>query len=494
MIVLLSALAAALPVRAQNRCRVTPYLPLDQWVAPVLRRLDALGLLPAGADIATRSPDRGRVVRWLARADSLAGRDRPEVAHLVHGYHLLLAREFPATAAAMTTPSSTCAGPGIEVGLSTDLAGASGQLVPGAFDSLRSWQGPIRRMQQTALGFEVDGAILATTWLAAAASVRWKETAVAADEAYAAARVAALDLWVGRRQLGFAPGAGGGLVLQHARFDGGGFQPAHPFLLPGPLQLLGPVHLTTALGRAGANGLVPHPWLWVARVTMAPHRRLTMGGTRATLWGDSAGGPFRPGDFARVLIAKRLTGARYDDHVFSADVRYRPPTGAWPLVLYGEWGSDDSVGGAFYVPGLVLGAELAAVPGFPGLAVTLEHTSLATACCTHPPWYHHFELASGWTDRGTLLGHPLGGNGSEWLLVTHLDPRDAHWRLAAQLSRRWRGAENLFAPDRQGRSEGAAVQIAFRLLPRLELSTRGFLEVGAGWHETQGFIGLRGVF
>jgi hypothetical protein len=116
---------------------------------------------------------------------------------------------------------------------------------------------------------------------------------------------------------------------------------------------------------------------------------------------------------------------------------------------------------------------------------------IAERCCTYPPWYQHAALADGWSDRGRLLGHPLGGAGDEQALHWRVDAGGA-LMAAGRVYRRQRAAENLLAPLRQGRSSGGRLDL---LVPwrRTQLQVRAEAEYGSDW-QSSAFSVLGQVF
>jgi hypothetical protein len=136
-----------------------------------------------------------------------------------------------------------------------------------------------------------------------------------------------------------------------------------------------------------------------------------------------------------------------------------------------------------------MGVLIGAVPGVPALAVGAERATFAGHCCGNPPWYRHSALP--WMDRRIPLGHPLGGQGNEWLAYARADLAAARLRLEARAFRRVRGPENLYAPTRLGRSLGGGLDVAIRPYAAVEAFAGGAVEDGAGWRERSIQAGVR---
>ncbi|HUF77116.1 MAG TPA: hypothetical protein VMM35_12600 [Longimicrobiales bacterium] len=115
------------------------------------------------------------------------------------------------------------------------------------------------------------------------------------------------------------------------------------------------------------------------------------------------------------------------------------------------------------------------------------------SCCGNPPWYHHFELYDLWTAGGRPLGHLLGGHGTEWRAYVRGSGTDTRFRLEVDAFRRQRGAENLFAPERIGRSHRgiAGATWAATRRGRTELRLDLEYERGDGWSALRWAFGVR---
>ena len=268
--------------------------------------------------------------------------------------------------------------------------------------------------------------------------------------------------WVGRRAPAYGPGRSGGLILSGAvPLDGGGVGLIEPVGLPGFLEALGPMDLEVALARGSRNGDITAPWLLVGRGTLAPGAGFTLAVNRGLMFGGDGAASVTPRLLLLVLAGAH---ARDDDgevvpfsnQIASAEVAWRGRVARWPLFAYLEWGMEDNSGAWIRSPGVVSGVEVAH-PERP-LRVGLERTYLS-GVTGHGIWYRHSVYREGWSDRGRLLGHPLAGPGTEWLLhgALHQQPaRDGGGRWEVELGFRTRDRlpQNSYAPALQGRSYG----------------------------------------
>jgi hypothetical protein len=142
------------------------------------------------------------------------------------------------------------------------------------------------------------------------------------------------------------------------------------------------------------------------------------------------------------------------------------------------------------MPGIVGGIQ---VPGFPGaawLSLGFESTTFRASDTFERSWYEHRVFGT-WTDDGNLRGHALGGAGSEFRLYLGADLVDARLRIETRAFTRDRKEGNLFAPDREGSSDGMGWSVRWRVAPSLDLETSGIVESGTGWTESGLFLGTR---
>jgi hypothetical protein len=198
----------------------------------------------------------------------------------------------------------------------------------------------------------------------------------------------------------------------------------------------------------------------------------------------------------------KTAGTEFENGIASVEARWRPPVPVVPVVLYAEWASDDNHGAWFKFPAIVAGASVPSIPGIPGLAIGLEHASFAKPCSScngcacnfYATWYRHYVFMDGWTLDRRPIGHPLGGDGTEWLAYGRYDDAPRRIRLDARVFARDRGRYNIFAPTLEGRSVGGALAADYRLTDAVELRLAGDLEHGrADWSSSSFRAGVRWV-
>ncbi|HEX8903505.1 MAG TPA: capsule assembly Wzi family protein, partial [Longimicrobiaceae bacterium] len=231
------------------------------------------------------------------------------------------------------------------------------------------------------------------------------------------------------------------------------------------------------------------PTLWGMRVAAQPHPRLTLGANRGAMFGGT-GDPVTVGRIAKMLVG--VVHSTFENQVISLDARWRLPTDrVLPATAYLEWGADDAAGALDETPARVIGLFLPALPGAPEAAAGVEYTYFKHGCCGHGPWYLNSTFPGNWAVRGRPLGHPLGGEGSEYAAYAHADLLEARVRVegrawiadrSARSIRRY-GGGNLFTPERTGRATGGRLEGAWRVRPRADLRAEWTLEDGDGWRE-----------
>ncbi|MBW3554314.1 MAG: capsule assembly Wzi family protein [Gemmatimonadetes bacterium] len=466
----------ALPAAARSQTLpAAPFLPQDHWSLAVVRSLLLGGAVEVPGLVGRRTLTRTEVAEVLRRAatapEELDGFAAATLERFLD--------EFPMADALMS-------GSGIRAAVVGGGEATRGLLHPGTGygqdgipaappEPVVDRAGPLGIMALTAR----VGAPAAGLVEGGYAGGEWSFASL-----HAAVALGPVLLWGGRRPVGYGPGEGGGIVLgDRAVVDGGGVQLARATRAPGFLSALGPIHFETLLARMGPSGQVENPWFWAARGSVTPHPRFTLGVNRGALFGGvgNVDGTLR--DLLYIIIGKHAGGgSAYENQVVSVDVHYRPPLPI-PAELYVEWGFEDSSGAFYHVPGVVWGGAVSGIPGLPAARVGIEHADFARSCCGNPPWYRHMFLHAGWTENAVPLGHPVGGHGEEWLLFGRSGLLQERLQVRASLALRDRWSENLYAPDREGRSRAGTVRASF-LAGRWTIESDVAVEDGSGWTET----------
>jgi hypothetical protein len=179
----------------------------------------------------------------------------------------------------------------------------------------------------------------------------------------------------------------------------------------------------------------------------------------------------------------------FANQVISVDFRYRASQTA---TLYMDWGADDAFGGWWHTPAIIGGVELNMLPRH-DVAFGVERTEFKRQWRTNSIWYQNAWFRGSWADDGVGLGHPLGGHGTEWRFFAEGGSASAGINTKIAGYTRHRRSQNLFAPDRSGRSLGGSVGLDARInrQTRLVLTADGERATDGNWKAFSGQIGLR---
>ena len=304
------------------------------------------------------------------------------------------------------------------------------------------YPGPLAIDAETRGAAGFDAGLDLRDWLTIAVRARADLDRSQVDALYVAGAGKRVRGWLGRSAFGFGAAARSDLMLNDATpFDGIGISTNED------LQLFGlDMSADVMFARMERSGAIERPYFHAARIGLSPNAAFAIALSRALILGGEGNQAITP--WRLLLSAAGLTDVSgkdsdFENQVATLDIAWRPVNS---LLLYAQLGADDSGWAFARVPGIIAGAEFGWLHA--------EVTHISTRCCSYPSWYVHGALADGWTDRGTLLGHSLGGAGTQLLLG--LRARPAHGHATARVFVRDRAAENLLAPAQAGRSFGVA--------------------------------------
>ncbi|HET7462306.1 MAG TPA: capsule assembly Wzi family protein, partial [Longimicrobium sp.] len=470
------------------RYGASPLLPFEHWAVQAARRAEALGLtrfFPA-----QRAVPRQQVAVALAEAAQNA--PDPPLRRVAMGWVTRFGEEFPEYAYPAARPiagTRVLAGARAAVGYDR----WTGRLAPvvGYGAGLRQEPLPLREVSDLRATLAAG---VTSSWASLSGEGAYRGGEALLREWDAAVGVGGFQLSVGRAQVGYGWGRTGGIVYADPdplpRIE---LESTRPFHLPWVFRHVGPVTLHTFAGPVNDPARHPtNPNLWGMRVAVQPHPRLTLGANRGSMFGGE-GDPITPKKLAGMLLG--VVRSSFENQVVSLDARYRLPTDrVLASTAYVEWGADDAAGAFDETPARVIGLFFPGLPRAPEVGVGGEYTYFKHWCCGHGPWYLNSTFPGNWAVRGRPLGHPLGGEGSEYAAYLRADAWDARLRLDARGWVRDRsdrslnggvymGGGNLYTPQRTGRSTGGSVDASVRLAPRGELRATWMLDDGAGWRE-----------
>jgi len=426
--VLLLAALIAPPLQAQ-RPPLEAYLPADHWSRAALRRLAGLGAVAAGDAIIAWPLTRSRVRQLFDETP----------------YELHFEREFGVASPVHATAEAGWSAHGSQLRAGVSIPVTSGP----------AYQGPDAIPDDVAPALRAAASLSLLDRFVLAASFHDTTGAARFSEAYAAVRVGPLHARAGRipLRLGGATVGGDFVLNEPPPFEGGSLEMPEGFGLPNPI---GRVRPTLLIARMERSGDIRHPWFIAARVSFSPAHNFTWGLQRAIVFGGEGNEAVTPRKLIEALIGFTDTENKttnFENQMVSGDLFWKLPD--IPVSLHASWATDDSGEAFINVPAVSIGMDWHVLPFAPSLGLGIEGTVITPAKDTYPPWYQHIGLGDGWTDRGTPLGHPLGGHGRELLLSVFGTGSDVVFGTAMFV--RHRGRFNLFAPDREGDSFGMGV-------------------------------------
>jgi hypothetical protein len=471
--------ALAVPVRGQQ-LPATPVLPAQHWAFEVLRRLETIvQIQPRDAGASTLT--HGEVIRRLRLVRENA-RDSA-IARLAGGYLERFLEEFSLSGSPVQLYESN---------VGAQYVNITGRAAPGSgYIRDEDWTGakPLSDVSQNTGVIRAAGTL---GFVAVQLNAAGNRDDVIWDETHGLLRLGPLEFWGGRRGIRLGPASG--LVLSgNAQIDGGGFELSRAVRLPWILRHVGPFHFEAFGSRLTQNGRRNRPWFWGARGSLQPLPYLTLGLNRSAIFG----GEGHPADVLDILqmVAGGYGGQSgdFENQVVSLDARLAIAA-PQPIEFYVEWAADDGSGMWKKAPAITVGSMIPTFRALPSAFAGVEFTTVfrKPECC-NTYWYRNVFFRGSWSKDDVALGHPLGGHGTEWALRFGLDPADARLRLRARMLTRDRGEENLFAPERAGRSFGFEGGLAWRV-KRAELELNGSLEDGDGWRSSALRAGVRALF
>lgn len=457
--------------------RASPLLPPSHWAHSAMRRAEAAGWIAAYRSGHTGVP---RHVAAAALRAAIAGAAAAgDGVETPTGWLDRFEEEFPDV---LEAPPA-----GREIRLlsgaaSVEVGRRDGWSAPGTGEFSPERTGALPLPDRTTGGLALEASVAIGAGIAGSI-----QPMVGDDFSVPAWEVAAawkgVQAGVGRGETGYGAGRGGGVVFSPTvALDRVQVGTTRPVILPGILGAIGAVGIHTFVGRLPDDRHPGGPILWGMSAGVQPHDRLFLAVNRGALVGGEH--TDHPVTLWRLVLAGVGKHAGIENQVVSGEFRYRVPVESLlPLSVYCEAGAEDSAGAVVSVPGFVCGAYVPVVPGAPRLGIGVERAEFGGSCCGNPPWYRHWMFPGSWSDDTRPLGHPLGGEGREWLGYADWTGWDARLRVHATAFARRRGAENLYVPGRDGESRGAGSRLFLRISPRGEVVAEAAWEDGAGWTE-----------
>lgn len=249
------------------------------------------------------------------------------------------------------------------------------------------------------------------------------------EEGYLMLRFYGIEALAGRDHMWWGPGLHGDLVMTSnaTAFDMVKATSTHPFLLPWKLGRLGLLRPTLFLARLEKERDYPNAKLLGMRLDFKPVPPLQLGLSRVFMFGGKGRESLSGGDWLDIFTAR--DSAEHSDspvngnQLVSIDASFVYVNEGNPFIpfsgikLYGELGAEDSSGnrtptGRAFMYGFLLDGPFRAE----GLDLRMEYANTGLSERYGPLWYRHSVYTSGYTHRGRVMGHHMGGDSKDLFL------------------------------------------------------------------------------
>jgi len=367
-----SGIAAA----EKQTARSSPYVPLDSWVYPALRRLAALGLITG--QVADSAPwTRAECRRQIAEAANRASLD---LGNLNRSYYVARARdadvtslindleeefpaEEPATEVRIASVYTRFLGIGgtplrdsYHFGQSVDNdygrpygSGLSTDTGFSAYASASRFSFYVRAEGQTAPGrpaysSAIQQFISTADYNPVTPSAIAKTEKFTALEMYVGVQIGPENVTFGKQSLWWGPGQDSAFAFTNnaAPFYMLRFDQTKALVLPGPLRHLGKIHTQFVFGEMAGHSWPAHPYVNAQKITFDLTDDFELGFTRSTFFGG-AGHPLTWNSFEQSLFSTNSPTSGQDpgDRHSGFDFRWQLPGLHHYVTLYSDSYADD---------------------------------------------------------------------------------------------------------------------------------------------------------
>lgn len=252
-----------------------------------------------------------------------------------------------------------------------------------------------------------------------------------------------MELSAGRTSMWWGPGFHGTLLMTDNAFplDAIRWNNIYPFRLPFILKKLGRFNAQLFISRLEDKRIISNAFVTGWRLDYTPWDFLKFGFGHIMMHGGKGVKRLGFANFwssASLVFSAAGGGTETENHIISGDIqlfirridRFLPiATGA---KLYTEWGAEDEAGNTPIDLASITGIYLTDVFKVPGFDVKIEFAKL------NKIWYTHFRYASGYTRRGSIIGHQIGGD-SEEIAVTGIFNLPNEYKMSTTFSHKRRG-------------------------------------------------------
>lgn len=268
---------------------------------------------------------------------------------------------------------------------------------------------------------------------------------------------------IGKDSLWWGQGRHGSLILTNN---------AEPYKLlkisnevPFNLPVLGLLRIDFFLSRLEKDRDIPEPFFGGLRLSIKPNPWLELGLTRTAITGGEGMPRLGLSDIGTIIIGKNLEGKEKGEsnQIAGVDVRIRiTPLKAY---IYGEAAGEDEAGWLPYKWAYIAGVYFADILGA-DLRVEYANTAFQ-----YPGWYTHGVYTSGYTYKGRLIGHHMGGDARD-IFVSSSFFLDRSTKVSLYYDYEKRGVS---MPDPEIHSE-VMIQLQRDISKRMALGIRGGYE------------------
>lgn len=455
---------------------------LDSWIYPAIDKLSGLGVIDSALQ-GSRPYSRHEAARLTveARQKTAIGSYPPVIEELLHRLEFELREQLIELGVAEGTVSSGYFKPVRNVRaryVYQDGVPSAIPVINSRQFSLNTNNSGIDYDEHHNGEFVLDGdARVGGIFL-----LHWRPLFLAGDEGEsfrllegkAAVSMGPLELSAGRQSLWWGQGHHGSLLLTNNAkpLDMVRLTNPAPVLLPWFLSRLGPFRFDVFVSRLEDERVVPEPWFGGLRLNFKPFPWLELGGARTVMFGGEGRPDVGLDDFLTIIGGENLVGDEDTSNSIAAlDLRIRL-SALGGAELYGEFGGEDEYELAGFIPFVsnkawLAGLYLPVVEPARRLSLRLEYAALDHVDRNSPVWYRHGIYQSGYTYKGKILGHHVGGGGVDYFAEVRADlPGDVTLGLSFDYEKR--GVDQLVEEEHYQ----SAVELEWRLSPRMVINAR----------------------
>jgi len=221
--------------------------------------------------------------------------------------------------------------------------------------------------------------------------------------------LAGLELIVAKENLWWGQGAHGGLYLTNnaAPLPMIHFSTPHPSVLPWIFRYLGPCRFELFFSKLEEDRAIPEPYFIGMRTNFRPVYALEVGMSMMVMTGGEGRPDVSFGDLFDIFFGENDLDDDRSNKIAGFDLRLNLPG----YQVYMEFGGEDEAG---YLPSKMAGLIGFYYPRLTGsMDFRLEYADLAYTEEIAGVWYRHGTYKDGYTYKGKLLGHHVGGAGRD---------------------------------------------------------------------------------